>query len=50
MVIGKPVLTNEIGNGHVYEVICIPNTLTDEQVHIDIIRQILYLRLKKLKH
>ena len=34
MVIGKPVLANEIGKGHLYEAICIQNTLTDEQVHI----------------
>ena len=33
MVIGKPVITNEIGKGHLYEAICIPNTLTDEQIY-----------------
>ena len=34
MVIGKPLVTYEIGKGHLYEAICIPNTLTDEQTHI----------------
>ena len=34
MVIGKSIVTNEIGKGHLYEAICIQNTLTDEQMHI----------------
>ena len=33
VVIGKPIVTNEVGKGHLYEAICIQNTLTDEQVH-----------------
>ena len=45
MVIVKPVLHNEIGKGHLYEAICIQNTLTDEQVHIvfDIIKEYYFL-------
>ena len=39
MVIGKPVVTNEIGKGHLYEAICIQH----EQVHkvFDIIKNII---------
>ena len=45
LVIDKPLVTNEIGKGYLYEAICIPNTLTDEQIHIvfDIIKKILFL-------
>ena len=41
MVIGKPFVTNEIGKGYLYEAICIPNTLIDEQIHtvFDIIKK-----------
>ena len=45
MVIGKPVITDEIAKGHLYEAICIPNTLiTDEQVHVfDLIKKYYFL-------
>ena len=34
MVIGKPLVTSDIGKGYLYEAICIPNTLTDEEIYI----------------
>ena len=41
MVIGKPLVANKISKGHLYEAICMPNTLTDEQIHIvfDIVKK-----------